>query len=238
MNIGRFFFLGLIPGMLLSIILSVEAALSVSDFKTPYAGSLPAGSNCTVALTALHPTQAVVGMKEVEHKKEKIDGKSPAKLEEYMLDHVVPIVVGPDGVPYMTDHHHTCLALLESGRVSFAYAKIIDNWSDLTPSAFWSKMEAEHYCWLEDAAGKPITPKQLPTKITGMTDDPWRAVVWKLEHLGVIEKQPIYFFEFHWADTLEKNIKVNPNQDFDGAVAASQKFIESHPSVAPVPNSR
>jgi len=172
-------------------------------------------------------------MKEVEHKKDKVDGKSPAKLTKYLADHVVPVVIGPDGVPYMTDHHHTCLALLESGRVTDVPAKVIANWSGLSASEFWKKMQADHYCWLKNAQGQSISPAQLPATVRRLTDDPWRAVVWKLEHLDVLQKKSVYFYEFHWADFLQEHVDADPSKDFNGAVEASRKFIEAHPGMTP-----
>tara|TARA_S200002703_G_C3758354_1_gene233393 strand:- start:582 stop:1112 length:531 start_codon:yes stop_codon:yes gene_type:complete len=170
-------------------------------------------------------------MQEVEHKEAKIKKLARPDLTVYMLDHVVPIVIGPEGIPYMTDRHHTNTALLKSGRSPFAYCKIIANWSDKKPAAFWEEMEAHHYVWLMDAQGEPITPDQLPTSISGLTDDPWRAVVWKLEHDGVISKKPIYYYEFYWANLLEKKVDADPSADFKGAIAASREYIENHPGL-------
>jgi len=202
-------------------------------FETPYSPNLSAGSTCFLPITKLHPTQALAGMKEVEHKKDKVDGKSPAKLTKYLADHVVPVVIGPDGVPFMTDHHHTCLALLESGRVTDVPAKVIANWSDLDVADFWKKMKSNHYCWLKNAQGQPISPEQLPSTVRGLSDDPWRAVVWKLEHLDVLQKKSVYFYEFHWADFLEEHVDADPSKNFSGAVEASRKFIEAHPGMTP-----
>src|SRR5262245_39793868 len=66
---------------------------------------------CQIDIKDLHPTQPVVGMDAVQCKAEKITAKyqaKPSKFEKYLADpeRFVPIVRGPGGMFYLTDHHH------------------------------------------------------------------------------------------------------------------------------------
>ena len=70
----------------------------------------------TTPISVLRPTQMTVGMREVKRKLEEWraeDEKGRAKtLENYM----VPIVLGPGGTRYITDHHHLARALWDDGQ--------------------------------------------------------------------------------------------------------------------------
>ena len=77
------------------------------------------GDICLCKLSDLHPTQASVGMAEVRIKAEKlkdeIQHRSESGFLKYLLRHnkKEPVIIGPGGIFYITDHHHLARALYE-----------------------------------------------------------------------------------------------------------------------------
>ena len=68
-------------------------------------------------------------MREVEMRAEKLRQLSPDKLQKYLTKKIVPIVIGPGGIPYLLDHHHLARALIVSGAGKFLVAEVKENWS-------------------------------------------------------------------------------------------------------------
>jgi hypothetical protein len=60
------------------------------------------------------------------------------------------------------------------------------------------------WLYLYDGRGLgPLPPSALPAQLTGLQDDPYRSLVWKLKKEGVIEPAPLIpFHEFRWAAWL------------------------------------
>lgn len=68
------------------------------------------------------------------------------------LDAMKTLVVGPGGVPYLTDGHHTFTSLLEvAGPDVRVRVRVQGNLSTLPTSRFWGRMEADDRVWLRDA---------------------------------------------------------------------------------------
>jgi len=111
-----------------------------------------------------------------EDRAQSIARKTPHKLDEYLARHTASIVVGPGGVPYVTDGHH--LALWKSKAARTLPAEVKANWRDLTPAQFWARMRERNWAYLYDYTGKgPLDPARLPADITGLADDPYRSLV-------------------------------------------------------------
>ena len=68
------------------------------------------------ALHALAPTQITVGMIEVADKKKQLAALKGPDQADFLRDHPIPAVIGPQGRLYITDHHHLGRALSEIGR--------------------------------------------------------------------------------------------------------------------------
>jgi hypothetical protein len=60
------------------------------------------------------------------------------------------------------------------------------------------------WLYLYDGRGLgPLHPAVLPRQLTGLQDDPYRSLVWKLKKEGVIEPAPLIpFHEFRWGAWL------------------------------------
>jgi hypothetical protein len=151
---------------------------------------------CQIAIKDLHPTQPVVGMDAVQCKTEKITAKyqaKPSKFDKYLADpdRFVPMVRGPGGVFYLTDHHHLTAGIWNADvpkdkKVVNAY--LIADWSSLKANDFWTLMKANNDTWLKDPSGKEITPDQLPDSIAKLVDDPLRTLsAWVRNSCGYVK---------------------------------------------------
>lgn len=170
------------------------------------------GDVCLCELADLHPTQASVGMAEVRIKAEKLKDEIQRRGEgnflKYLLKHdkEEPVVIGPGGIFYITDHHHLARALYDLG-VSKAYCIIVDNLSDERGDDFWKRMEDDNEVYLKDQNGNLITPDDLPTSIKDLSNDPFRSLAGTVRESCGFEKgdkssSAEDYLEFQWANYL------------------------------------
>ena len=168
------------------------------------------GDICLCELSDLHPTQASVGIEEVrikaENLKDQFKGRSERDFLKYLRKHnkEEPVVIGPNGIFYIIDHHHLARALYDIG-ASETYCIIVDNLSDTKLANFWKRLEDDNQVYLKDANGNPITPDDLPTSVNNMSNDPFRSLAGAVRELCGFEKNDKSaggedYLEFQWAD--------------------------------------
>lgn len=173
-----------------------------------YRSDLPAGSRCRVAMDQLRPTQCAVGFWEVDRRAENVASKKPAKLAEYIEEHLPEVVAGPDG-PYLIDGHHLALALRKGRKATMLEAKVVANLHDRTEQQFWDQMRKNKWVYLYDHQGQgPVEPKDLPRRLTEMRDDPYRSLAWAVRKEGGCFKTEASFAEFRWADFFRTRVKI------------------------------
>ena len=112
--------------------------LPASVFQTysaANAGSIQAGPFAlfTVPVDQLHPTQLNEGFSEVDKKADGFNLLLPSQLQSNLLTSgdIEPVVIGPGGVLYLTDGHHTFTALQNSAYGSSdptVYVNVIANY--------------------------------------------------------------------------------------------------------------
>lgn len=164
---------------------------------------------CLCKISDLHPTQASVGMAAVRIKEEKLKGKMEEGSASDFLTYLwkernrEPVIIGPHGIFYITDHHHLARALYDLG-VAETYCTIIGNRSHAKPDDFWEKLKDKKQVYLKDQNGNPITPRDLPTSIKDLSNDPFRSLAGAVRRSCGFEKgdSPEDFMEFQWADYL------------------------------------
>ena len=166
-----------------------------------------AGSLCSANVASLHPTQSCIGALIKNCKKDKLNGKSKAKLHKYLdkAKHIVPAVIGPGGLAYITDHHHMSRALYDSryGTTSEAVVTVcavrslMASESAPASPAFWGKMLQAHKVWPYNRKGEKYTSDQqlanaIPRSIaTLIDDDPYRSFSYYVrESWGYIKCEP------------------------------------------------
>ncbi|WP_220700528.1 ParB-like protein [Mycetocola lacteus] len=116
------------------------------------------------------------------------------------------VVIGPGGLPYLTDGHHTLTSFAETpgaGLNTPLRLRVMGNLSNLSETDFWAKMQENGWTWLKDVNGKTITPQQLPKSVglKNFQDDPARSLLYFTRDIGYTAGT-IPFQEFIWGDWL------------------------------------
>ena len=152
------------------------------------------GSTCTEQWNKvrdiLHPAQQAVGYAAVKRKLDK-DYKTETTAQNRMdtSNGVLPFILGPKGVPYLIDSHHTASALEASGfhNVSVVLKKVCD-WSHMNEREFYGKMKEHNFM---NGVGRKLgssgenvnalpgpvdVSHAIPGRVYTLRDDPWRSL--------------------------------------------------------------
>ena len=87
----------------------------------------------------LHPTQFVLGMREIEYKISKMTTFNKNEMADYFDRHRVPVVVGPQKALYMIDHHHFARACWEE-HIRECSIQVVKDLSGKNEKDFWNYM--------------------------------------------------------------------------------------------------
>ncbi|MCF5852813.1 MULTISPECIES: ParB-like protein [Aeromonas] len=178
------------------------------------------GNWCEIGIDALHPTQGGVGQIQVDETQATLAGMSAKQLDKLMKKKEIPVVIAPDGSYWLVDRHHLTKALWQQG-VKDARVKVIGRLQD--KANFWSQMQNNHWAWLKDEKGQPLTPEQLPTSIDKLPDYPYRTLAGLLQNAGYFRKdKQVYFVEFAWASWLGKQMQWMPVDSANLAASLQQ----------------
>ncbi len=158
------------------------------------------------AIRDLRPTQVTVGMREVEAKRKAWAAKSDGKGAEFLGTHMIPVILGPKGRPYVIDHHHLALALLREGVENVAVTVVADL-QRLPPDSFWFVMDNHNWMHPFDDHGRRQAYDAIPKSVEGLVDDPYRSLAGELRQVGGYAKDTTPFSEFLWADYLRRQIE-------------------------------
>ena len=162
-----------------------------------------------IPIAQLRPTQITVGFREVAEKRREWrdrSEKSAKKAAEFLGRHMVPTVLGPSGRHYLVDHHHLALALHQDGQTE-VLVTVMTDLSALPKAAFWTYLDNRALCHPYDAAGKRRSFDDIPKRISGLADDPYRSLAGELRRVGGFAKDTTPFSEFLWADFLRPRVK-------------------------------
>ncbi len=182
----------------------------------------------SVAIGDLRPTQMTVGMREVQEKQRRWSQLPPEGRDEFLARHMAPVIIGPKGRYYLTDHHHLARALLEAGCKNLL-VNVIADVAHLDNDAFWVFADNRAWCHPYDASGQRLTFKDIPKTIMGLSDDPYRSLAGALRRAGGYAKENTPFSEFIWADFLRRRIKPRLlENDHDRAVQKALDLARSH----------
>jgi hypothetical protein len=154
-------------------------------------------------------------MAEVRIKAEKLKGEFQRRSQSDFLNYVrrhnkvEPVTIGPQGIFYITDHHHLARALFGIG-VSNTYCTIIDNLSHTKPDDFWKQLEANNEVYLKDRNGNSITPHDLPASVKDLSNNPFRSLAGAVRESCGSEKGDENssgedYLDFRWADYLREH---------------------------------
>jgi hypothetical protein len=194
-------------------------------------------------LEDMRPTQASVGLQEVEAKEWEILKIKKEDLDEWLEKHPIPAVLSPDNKMYLIDHHHLGLALW---RLSERYSQehphdkkdnpylkccfsIVKDFSKtgLSKEEFFKCMESINMLHPFNELGQRINPQDLPRHIADLKDDPYRSLAGFVRKEGGYQKSEAPFTEFKWADYFRNKIPLEiVRNDIQGAIAQANHLIK------------
>lgn len=179
----------------------------------------PVGATCTCKVLELRPTQLAVGMREVKQKEVKLTEKPKEKLLRYEQDHPEPVVRGPNGALFITDHHHLARALADLN-ISTTFCSVKADYSNLDASSFWAKMADQKWVYLYDENGSgPQDVSKLPATVMELKDDPYRSLAGAVEDAGGFTHVDTPFAQFRWANFFRSRVSEHKiASDFADAV--------------------
>jgi hypothetical protein len=182
------------------------------DFLPELNPDSPQGTIGRLPLEQLRPTQNAVGMDEVAAKARKMADMNERKLEGYLLQRPVPIILGneSDGpgsalaAPYyMIDHHHLAAALWAARQDPQApvFAEVRRNWRPLVGDRFWKAMASNNWLYAYNGMGAgPTSPAFLKPTVMELENDIYRISWVVREAYGYVkDPQNPTFAEFKWA---------------------------------------
>ena len=153
----------------------------------------------------LRPTQMTAGFREVELKCDEWRRAGRKHQPELLRKHVVPAFLGSGKTPYIVDHHHFALELLEEKAGDVAVHLLADL-SHLPGPEFWTVLDNSAWCHAYDAKGRRCDLEDIPKRLSQLADDPFRSLVGSLIRDGKVTKTEKPFFEFLWADFLRNRL--------------------------------
>ena len=175
----------------------------------------------------LQPTQLTVGMIEVHDKKKHLASLKPAEQQDFMRAHPIPAVRGPEGLLFITDHHHLGRAAHDAG-VDSGFFEVEADFSSLNIDEFWREMDKNKWVHPLDENGVRHTFNLIPKHLDKLIDDVYRALAGYVRNAGGYDKTPTAFAEFVWADFFRRNIPFEDVQaDFSAAVKAAMPLAVS-----------
>lgn len=156
-----------------------------------------------VPIRSLRPTQLTVGLIEVQEKRKQWDKLGDEK-PTFLGQHMIPVVIGPKGRPYVIDHHHLARALHDEGQKSVLIQPIA-NLKSLSQEHFWRFLDNKGWLHPFDKDGRRRPYTEIPKKIGQLEDDPFRSLAGAVRNAGGYAKETTPFMEFIWADYFRSN---------------------------------
>jgi hypothetical protein len=140
---------------------------------------------------------------------------------------MIPVLRGPKDRLYVLDHHHLSLALHNEGVEEVLVSSVMDLRA-LSKDEFWVYLDSRAWVHPYDASGKRKDFADIPKKISGLKDDPFRSVAGELRRMGGFAKDTTPFSEFLWADFMRRRLKASVvENDFEAAIEQAMKLAKS-----------
>ena len=170
----------------------------------PLPAPLPGGELLEVPIAQLRPTQLCVGLAEVRSRLRDFGAENTRERRSYLGSKPVPLVRSADGSVWMVDRHHRLRALIEIEPGATAFGYVVLELDSPDPQQVLAALHQRGWLYLYDGRGLgPLPPSALPEQLTGLQDDPYRSLVWKLKQEGVLAAAPLIpFHEFRWGAWL------------------------------------
>jgi hypothetical protein len=184
-----------------------------------------------VAIADLQPTQMCVGLAEVRSRQVDFGEETAAERLRYLRSKPVPLVRSADGQLWMVDRHHRLRGLIEIEPAAVAYGYVVLQHGEAQRSAVLAELARRGWLYLYDGRGLgPLPPTALPSGLSGLQDDPYRSLVWKLKKEGMIEPAPLIpFHEFRWGAWLRRRpLPPFSSSQLEPALPSARALVRSH----------
>ncbi|MCP9774321.1 ParB-like protein [Cyanobium sp. WAJ14-Wanaka] len=183
-----------------------------------------------IPIAQLQPTQLCVGLAEVRSRQSDFSSESGQELRSYLGTKPVPLVRSKKGEVWMVDRHHRLRALfeLQPEATAFGYVALQLDCSDR--QQVLAELNSRGWLYLYDGRGLgPLDPAALPPQLSGLQDDPYRSLVWKLKKEKLIDPAPLIpFHEFRWGAWLRSRaLPPFSSGQLDPALPAARAFARS-----------
>lgn len=169
-------------------------------------------------IAGLRPTQITVGFREVREKQKHWRAQREGKKSAFLGHHMIPVISGPKDRYYVIDHHHLARALQREG-VKDILVEVVKDLRMLKAGDFWAFLDHHGWVYPYDAQGRRRAYSEIPSGISGLTDDPYRSLAGQLRRAGGFAKDTTPYSEFLWADFLRPRVKRRLVEDDFGAAA-------------------
>jgi len=187
-----------------------------------------------VSIKDLRPTQMTVGMREVARKREEWRERRERDGADWLGHHMLPVVIGPGGLPWVIDHHHLARALLDEGETEVLVSPVA-KLDHLSKKRFLAFMDSQNWLHPYDAEGRRQDFAELPRHIGKLLDDPFRSLAGECRTAGGYAKSAAPYTEFLWADFFRDRIRRHEVEaKFRTALAKAVKLARS-PEAAYLP---
>ena len=169
-------------------------------------------------VSKMRPTQICVGFAETAAKRTELDALTPTRLDDYLLAHSLPCVLGPEEHTYLVDHHHMGLALTQMGHEE-CYFNVIHDLSTVAESKFLKVLQVLELLYPHGPDGELLPMYQIPHHLSDLRDDPYRSLAGFVRKRGGFFKVDVPYMEFKWADFFRSRVVIGA--DFAPAIAAA-----------------
>ena len=147
-------------------------------------------------IAALHPTQMCIGLAEVRNRQVDFSQESREQRLSYLRTKPIPLVCLDGREHWMVDRHHRLRGLIEIDPRAEAFGYVVLQLAGLDRHGVLEELHSRGWLYLYDGRGLgPLPPSALPDSLTGLQDDPYRSLVWKLKKEKVIEAAPGVAYE-------------------------------------------
>lgn len=190
-----------------------------------------AGPLLEVPILSLRPTQLCVGLAEVRSRQADFGSESGQQRRDYLGKKPVPLVRSSAGDVWMVDRHHRLRALAEIDPQATAFGYVVLQVTSPNPTDVLKELHHRGWLYLYDGRGAgPLSAAALPQQLSGLQDDPYRSLVWKLKKEKVIEPAPLIpFHEFRWGAWLRSRAALPPfsSEQLDPALPVARALARS-----------
>lgn len=180
-----------------------------------------------VSIKSLRPTQITVGLIEVQERRKRWDQLGSNKAE-YLGQHMMPVVLGPKGRPYVIDHHHLARALHDEGQKKVLIQPVA-NLGTLSQEHFWRFLDNKGWLHPFDENGKRRPYSEIPKSIDHLKDDPFRSLAGAVRTAGGYAKETTPFMEFIWADYFRRAFRARDiRKSWDQTLKEALELAHQH----------